>query len=295
MGYLHAIKTDDGNALLSRVMAGETKIMFTKLTISDKTIDEYEIKQEIVASSEKFVDSGETGVVLTAVFRNTNMTEGYYIQTIGVYAKDDDGNEVMFSYLPADDNPHYLEADNGQVPQLINVRVESGIHLADDSVIVINPDGVATIEFVENKIQEVLDIVDENNTASTIPKRTADKYIKASTPKGFNNECLVNKGSLNSVTEVIVPYDSWLYNSTTHLYQRNIDVTNMYSSYVGTRDCKPRIQPGNFLETIKRIKKQFNLIEYIESNDGYITLYARAIPTNQGDVYANLVLLLYGV
>ena len=137
--------------------------------------------------------------------------------------------------------------------------------------------------------------ISENNVASTIPKRTENKYIKASTPAGKNDECVVNKGSLNSVTEVIVPYDSWLYNSTTHLYQRNIAVTNMYSSYVGTRDCKPKIQPGNFLETIKRIKKQFSLIEYIESNDGSITLYARAIPTNQSDVYANLVLLLYGV
>ena len=154
MGYNKAVKTDAGNELLSRVIAGETTIMFTKIATSEKSIDEFEIKQEMTASVQKFTRENKVGVILNTVFSNTSLLTGYYVNTIGIYAKDNNDNEVLFSFLTADDTPTYMEAYNGQVPQNLNIQVEAGLWVDEGSVITIDPTGVATQQWVKDKLED---------------------------------------------------------------------------------------------------------------------------------------------
>ena len=255
MGYNRAVKTDAGNELLSRVIAGETTITFTKIATSEKSISEFEIKQEMSASATKFERESKVGVILDTVFSNVTLTTGYDINVIGIYAKDSNNNEIMFSYLENDGTPKYLEAYNGSVPQNVHIQVEAGIWLDDDSLIVIDQSGIATIGYVNEKIKELTD-------------------------------------KLNNVTTVTIPIDGWISeidSDNNTYYTREIDVAGMTAAYVGIRDMKP-VYPRPFNLTQKEeIDELFALILDGDSLDGKIKLYASEIPTSSFQIY------LYGV
>ena len=255
MGYNSAVRTSAGNELLSRVMAGETTITFTKLATSEEGIDTFTIKQELVPSSTKFVRNNKTGVILDGVFNNVSVVTGYYINTIGIYAKDSDDNEVLFSYLTADDTPTYMEAYNGQVPFSIRIQVESGISLDDGSLIIIDPQGVATIEYVNEKI-----------------------------------EVLENK--LKSCIVVTIPIDNWVTETDSDnvdYYTREIAVAGMTADYVGT-NCIDYVRPDPYnVAAEAEAKALLGLIENVESMVGKIKVTCNVTPTKPFQIY------LYGV
>lgn len=130
--------------------------------------------------------------------------------------------------------------------------------------------------------------INENNIASSIPKRTSNKYIKASTPAGQNDECVVNKGSLNTETKVSVPTTGWS-GPTNGLYTRTLNVTNMYAAYKGCRACDYERLTSDTLTTLENKADAFNTIKNIVSNNGSITIYAESVPTTP------ITLIFYGV
>lgn len=168
MGYNKAIKTEAGNELLSRVMAGETTIKFTKIATSEKSIEEFEIKQEMSANARKFTKESKVGVILDTVFSNATLTNGYNINVIGIYAKDKDNTEILFSYLTAKESPIYLEAYNGEVPQNIHIQVETGLWLSSESMIVIDQSGIATMQWVLDNMPP------QNEFIITLPTDTTE-------------------------------------------------------------------------------------------------------------------------
>ena len=264
MGYNRAVKTDAGNELLSRVIAGETTITFTKIATSEKGIDEFEIKQEMSASATKFVKDEKVGVILDTVFSNTTLVEGYDINVIGVYAKDSDDNEIMFSYLTADGTPTYMEAFNGQVPQNVHIQIEAGIWLDDGSVIVIDQSGIATIEYVDNKIEEIKEKL-ESRVMVTLPADDGTNYTIMQDKDGAD------------------------------FYKKRFTVTGMTSTNNGTQPLTPvMVDPED---------TDFSIAEWEEIRDsyyplimsawgrdgGYVDIYLYDKPDKDFDVY------LYGV
>lgn len=238
MGYNRAIKTDAGNELLSRVIAGETTITFTKIATSEKGISEFEIKQEISATVTKFERESKVGVILDTEFSNATLTTGYNINTIGIYAKDSNNNEIMFSYLENDGTPIYLEAYNGEVSQNVHIQVEAGIWLDDGSLIVIDPSGIATIEYVDNKI-EIIENKLKNVITITIPADDTTNYTTLTDKDGVD------------------------------YYNIQIPVTGMNADYVGTQPLTPKmIDPSD--------TTNFSIAEWEEVRDTYFPMIMSA-------------------
>ena len=169
--FNNAVMTDSGAELLTRAQAGEITLEFTRLvtgnghyTEDEKKVDN--LKKAIVLKSpqnsytfsEKVIESGNS-VKLIALITNqdpvsleTLVTEGYYINEMGIYCKPKDGThdeEVLYSiaitYGEAGDfmppfngyNPaqiiqeYYLTVDNTE-----NVKITtSGAALPADAVI----------------------------------------------------------------------------------------------------------------------------------------------------------------
>ncbi|MCD8204481.1 MAG: phage tail protein, partial [Coprobacillus sp.] len=112
MPFNPAVMTNGGIALLTKAQAGECSIEFTRMVIGDGT---YSADEETVAALQartslkslknSYAMSGVTvytdnSVKLTALLTNQDpvtleplVTEGYYINEIGVYAKEKDGGD----------------------------------------------------------------------------------------------------------------------------------------------------------------------------------------------------------
>ena len=155
MGYSSAVVTAKGQELMEKVLAGESKITFTKVGTSEKAYAEYEEKQSLVPNIEKDAEDNVCKIKCVAVFSNTGLTEGYYINTIGLYAKGDDGEEIMFSYIETDGTGKYMEAYNSQHPQSIQFTIYTGLTVNDSSSVIIDPEGVATIKYVDSQLDNV--------------------------------------------------------------------------------------------------------------------------------------------
>ncbi|MBS5511629.1 MAG: hypothetical protein KHX30_09975, partial [Clostridium sp.] len=152
------IITRGGKELVSRLIEGSTTVKFTKIrtsdhdysAISDLTgISELEsIKQEVPISKITRVD--DTTVVVRALMDNKDLSEGYYVRTAGLYAKDGEENEILFGISVADEADHMPAYGNSRPSGIIftmNVLVDN----AKQVVLNIDPTGAATI-------QDIMDI-----------------------------------------------------------------------------------------------------------------------------------------
>ena len=141
--------TEKGKELISRAMSNETKINFTKVEttafiyseamditkvlVLDNPVQRVGIS-EITRKNEK--------VVLKIALTNENVTNTYKINAIGVYAKDDSNNEILFALLIAND-PDTIEKKKGQTATTITIDLIFA--LSDSMQINLNMDNSATV------------------------------------------------------------------------------------------------------------------------------------------------------
>lgn len=105
--------TNKGNELAAQLLAGTTTASFTKIVTSGhdysgcdlKMLEGLEIKQETLVSQ---VEREEAAVVTVyGSIDAEGLTEGYYIQAVGLYAKDAEGMEILYA-VARDEHPKYL-------------------------------------------------------------------------------------------------------------------------------------------------------------------------------------------
>ncbi|MCW4398118.1 hypothetical protein LDJ81_03605 [Lentilactobacillus parabuchneri] len=83
--------------------------------------------QEVVVSSPQTTldtNSGETRIRATGT--NEKLTDGVYVKTYGVFAKDDTGNEILYG-LTVSPNPNYFPAYDGVTPQAVTYSYKVNI------------------------------------------------------------------------------------------------------------------------------------------------------------------------
>lgn len=125
--YKKAVVTTKGQALLAKSIAGLCNMQFTKIAISeDKLVDDVstvsnigEIKQSSSIAGKKIKD--DVTVSLEANFINLELTSGYYMRNIGLYAVDPDEGEILYSVSVADES----EAPAGYMPAYDHIFVKS--------------------------------------------------------------------------------------------------------------------------------------------------------------------------
>ena len=102
--FTKLIITNKGKELLSEVTTSTNKIEFTRVSTSDRTYTEDEIagltdlvgiKQTNHISSIAVQAGGK--VKIEAAFENRELTEGYFIKAIGIYAKTGNGTEALYA------------------------------------------------------------------------------------------------------------------------------------------------------------------------------------------------------
>lgn len=128
-----AVITDAGAALLASVMSGSKQMEFTALTVGDGTYseDDKEVSalqamtalknQRLSFAFSSVAPYSETAVCLKAVVTNLTVTSGFYINEVGIWAKDasdNDADPILYSIVAAN-TADYLPAYNGTTPSTI--------------------------------------------------------------------------------------------------------------------------------------------------------------------------------
>ena len=203
--YNKAIITAAGESLISRTVAGELKLNITKAKISDykypdgtdyKALTDMDgVKQILDYPETKVLDNNM--IQTRVLFSNEEIQDAYYIQNIGLYAKDGEG-EILFCIVTAktpDEMPKY----HGVASTSYIYNIQNVVQDAAEVNIEVVPSGVATIQDVMERVDatggdisetviETLEPIDTKNPIPTAGESTKvfmgkiKKYIEDTKP-----------------------------------------------------------------------------------------------------------------
>ena len=126
--------TSKGQELMSRLIAGTTTATFTKIAGSEhdysgvnlEALTELEdVKQNVLVS--KVTRTDLTLVEVLAALDNHDLTEDYYVKALGLYAKDGDGEEMLYAVSIETVAPDHLPAFSGKT--ISSITYLSLIHI----------------------------------------------------------------------------------------------------------------------------------------------------------------------
>lgn len=170
-----AVMTNNGAALLARAQAGEIKIEFTRMAVgngvysaNEKTLAKLQQATKLKSQKNSYTLSdidiySEHSVKVTGLITNqdpvshkTLVTEGYYINEIGLYAKPSGGassTEVLYSVaITAGTNGDFMPPYNGYNPA--QITQDYFVTVNNSAQVTINTAGAALLAEDANKITD---------------------------------------------------------------------------------------------------------------------------------------------
>lgn len=172
---LYNVLTSKGAALEAQCRAGG-HIEFTRFAIGNGTYSGSESISAIEAMTALRNEKDTFGVsnvevvnqdtcALTLVATNLEVTAGYYISEIGIFAKGDDGKEILYEVIVAQpDARDWFPAYNSRTPGSITYNVYISVGNSEHASIDVDAGGVALakdLEALETKFDSLgLSVVD---------------------------------------------------------------------------------------------------------------------------------------
>lgn len=156
--------TNRGRELDAKVSSGQTRMSFTKICLSDTAYSSSSVetltslsgvKQTSVISEKKVIN--DVSVQVSSVFTNEQLTSGYFIRTIGLYAQDPDRGEILYSVTTAIE-ADYMPPYNGLSSSSILVDLVSTISNAENVELEVDPAAAATIRDINELKDEIEDL-----------------------------------------------------------------------------------------------------------------------------------------
>lgn len=154
--------TNQGHELIAKMIAGTSTATFTKIQTSSydystETLENltslYDVKQEVLVSSVSRTDT--VLVEVLAAVENTDLTEGYYVKALGLFAKDSDDNEILYAVAIDTENPDYMPEYGGKTVSGISYRLNTKVDKSEQVTIEVNPAATPTMEQVQEIMTEV--------------------------------------------------------------------------------------------------------------------------------------------
>ncbi len=148
--------TNKGQALLAKMIAGSGNIEFTQISASstayttDAQLVELtsltDVKQTSLIS--KITRTNEVAIEVEAAFTNTELTEGYHMRVLGLYAKDPDNDEeeILYAVTREISGNCYMPAYNGITVSGAYVQLITTVGNAESVSLEVNQAAVATIK-----------------------------------------------------------------------------------------------------------------------------------------------------
>lgn len=157
--------TNKGQALLAKMIAGSGNIEFTKISTSSTT---YQLSQLEALTSlsnvkqtsliSKITRTNEVAIKVEAAFTNTDLTTGYYMRTLGLYAVDPDVGEILYAVTTETSGNCYMPPYNGITVSGAYVQLVTTVGNAENVSLEVDQAAVATIGDIQELQKQISDL-----------------------------------------------------------------------------------------------------------------------------------------
>ena len=157
--------TRKGQALLAKMLAGQGNIEFSKISASTafyevEQLDALEELPDVKQANKisKITRTNDVAVKVETAFSNTELTEGYYMRTLGLYAIDPDEGEILYAATTETTGNCYMPAYNGVTVSGVYVQLVTTVGNAENVSIKIDQAAIATIGNIQD-LQAQIDMI----------------------------------------------------------------------------------------------------------------------------------------
>lgn len=157
--------TDKGLALCAKIVAGTTKMSFTKICTSSTNYPSdtnlsaltalTSIEQTTLVSNVSVINNAS--VKVEGALSNASLSTGYYIYTIGLYAQDPDLGEILYSVTTAV-QADWMPPNNGLSASSILIQLVTVTSNASNVQVSVDPNATATITDITNLQGQIDDL-----------------------------------------------------------------------------------------------------------------------------------------
>lgn len=157
--------TNKGQALLAKMIAGSGNIEFTKISASSTTYTDAQlegltslsnVKQTSLIS--KVTRTNEVAIKVETAFTNTELTAGYYMKALGLYAVDPDEGEILYAVTRETSGNCYMPAYNGITVSGAYVQLVTTVGNSENVSLEVDQAAVATIGDIQELQKQIADL-----------------------------------------------------------------------------------------------------------------------------------------
>lgn len=157
--------TNKGQALIAKMIAGTGNIEFTKISASSHTYTEgqlqaltalADVKQTSLIS--KVTRTNNVAIKVETAFTNTELTAGYYMKALGLYARDPQEGEILYAATVETSGNCYMPPYNGITVSGAYVTLVTTVGNAENVSLRVDQAAVATIGDIEDLQQQISDL-----------------------------------------------------------------------------------------------------------------------------------------
>ncbi len=153
--------TKTGQELLTKIISGTDGIRFTRIKTSDTGYKFSELETLTALSGIKqntpiisVSRTNNTAIMVEALISNTELTLGYYLRTIGLYAEDPDKGEVLYAASAELSGGCFMPAYNGITVSGARIQFVTTVGNSNNISLLVDPAGMVSVELLEKKIAE---------------------------------------------------------------------------------------------------------------------------------------------
>ncbi|MBQ9698992.1 MAG: hypothetical protein IJV71_00015 [Lachnospiraceae bacterium] len=152
--FKSAVITKKGQALLAKVVAGTAKFNFTSIKTSEGVLSGDLASKTGIGTVKQTADvasvirQNDSNVKVSASFSNANLTTGYYVRNIGLYATDPQEGEILYSISVADESTataDWMPPFNGIGVSSLMVDLVTAVSNASSVNVTVDPTASATV------------------------------------------------------------------------------------------------------------------------------------------------------
>lgn len=157
--------TQNGQALMAKMIAGTGNIEFTKICASSTQYTENQlsaltalsnVKQTTLVS--KVTRTNEVAIKVEGAYTNAEVKTGYYMRTLGLYAIDPDKGEILYAVAIETSGNCYMPPYNGVTVTAAYIQLYTTVGNADNVSLEVNPGAYATIGDIQALEAEIADL-----------------------------------------------------------------------------------------------------------------------------------------
>lgn len=157
--------TNKGQALLAKMIAGSGNIEFTKVSASSTTYKDSQLESLTSLSNvkqtsliSKVTRTNDVAIKVEAAFTNTELTAGYYMRALGLYAVDPDAGEILYAVTRETSGNCYMPAYNGITVSGAYVQLVTTVGNAENVSLEVDQAAVATIGDIQDLQRQIADL-----------------------------------------------------------------------------------------------------------------------------------------